>query len=531
MRRFAVVLLVMGITATACGDDNGNPLVPSSTTTQAPATTVATGETYPAEMVEAYMDGCRPDGGEELCRCTIDQYQVRLSLAEFIDYTSNTDIASDPLALDIIDFCLRNVDTTVTTVVSGFTDLDGVIDATLADLDIYWADAMLDVWGIQYEPPIVNGPYYVSQGDAPECGGPMDPASYIQNAFYCYPDDTVQWDHEGLIVPFYENFGDFTVALALSHEWGHAIQARYGFDRVNSPTVVSELQADCFAGAWTGWVAADESEFMHLAPGDLEEAMAGFLLIGDQLGTAPGGAGAHGGSFDRLTAFFDGLSVGAGQCATYEATPPTVIFIPLLETDDPVEGGDLLLADAPAILVDALEVFWGLVYPDVFGVPWVPVSAAIPYDPASPDVAACGGFVGEPAFYEGNAFYCAADDFVAWDAVGLFPGLYTDIGDFAIGLVLADQWGRAVQTRAGLPTEGEAAQLQVDCMAGVWTAALTFEDNPMQLWLSAGDLEEGIAGFLALSATPGVEGETTAFQRFVAFKSGFFDGISVCGVA
>ena len=52
----------------------------------------------------------------------------------------------------------------------------------------------------------------------------------------------------------------------------------------------------------------------------------------------------------------------------------------------------------------------------------------------------------------------------------------------------------------------------------------------MGLFLSAGDLEEGIAGFLALSGTPGVEGEASAFNRFEAFKNGFFDGISVCGV-
>ena len=96
---------------------------------------------------------------------------------------------------------------------------------------------------------------------------------------------------------------------------------------------------------------------------------------------------------------------------------------------------------------------------------------------------------------------------------------------------LYGNWGRAVQTRAGLATDGPEAQLQVDCMAGVWTAALIPQDNPTGIVLSAGDLEEGISGFLALSATSGLEGEVSAFRRFEAFRTGFFDGITSCGVA
>ena len=108
------------------------------------------------------------------------------------------------------------------------------------------------------------------------------------------------------------------------------------------------------------------------------------------------------------------------------------------------------------------------------------------------------------------------------------PDLYTEIGDFAIGLVLANEWGRAAQARAGLPLDTAAAQLQVDCLAGVWTAAMVPVENPLGILLSAGDLEEGIAGFLTLSVTPGDDG-VGAFQRFEAFKDGFFDGSDACG--
>ena len=73
--------------------------------------------------------------------------------------------------------------------------------------------------------------------------------------------------------------------------------------------------------------------------------------------------------------------------------------------------------------------------------------------------------------------------------------------------------------------------MEVDCLSGVWTAALTLNDERIPIVLTAGDLEEGISGLLALSATPGIEGAASAFQRFEAFKTGFLEGITACGVA
>ena len=533
MRRIALIGVVLALVAGACGDDDGSPLFTTTT-----ATTAATvmGERYPPEFVDAYLEGCSSESSREFCQCTIDGFQERMTLDGFLALTDTEDFdpATDPTTRAIIDFCLREGSgTTSTTLAIGdftsFDSVEGVATAAIADVEAYWATEMPAVWGIGYETLELVGPYFISQGDRPTCGGPLDEDSYVGNAFYCGFEDTIRWDQETLMTPLFEEFGPFTVALVIAHEWGHAVQARYGFDD-RLPTIVSELQADCFAGSWTGRVAAGATPVFRLAPGDLEAAMAGFLLIGDSLGSAPGGPDAHGGSFDRLNAFFDGFQNGAAQCATYEDDPPTIVFIPLVEGDDPIEGGDLPLADAPDILADALEVFWSIVYPETWGDAWVPVAGRRPYFPSTGSFPACAGFTNDPGFYPGNAFYCAYDNYVAWDAEGLFPGLYTEIGDFALGLVLANEWGRAVLDRRDLATDGAAAQLQVDCMAGVWTAAMTFDDNPMQLYLSAGDLEEGIAGLLALSATPGLDGAVSAFQRFDAFRSGFFSGIGACDV-
>ena len=538
MRRFVVPMLALALVASACGDDAATVTTTTAAGASTTSTIASTGETYPEEIVEAYMDGCRPDGGEDLCRCTIEQYQQRLTLEQFFDYSENTpNIGSDPLAVEIIDICLRTTDTTGTTTAGGdfvpFASMEEAIDATLIDIDQFWAAEFPAVFNAAYTTPIINGPYFVSQGDVPTCGAPLDPSSYQGNAFYCGFEDTIQWDAEGLMAPLYEQYGDFTVSLVIAHEWGHAIQERFGFDDSQSPTIVSELQADCLAGAWTGRVANGQSEVMGLKPGDLEEAMAGFILIGDELGTVPQGEGAHGLSFDRLSAFFDGFENGAVRCAQYEDLPrDDIVISSALGLDDLLQGGlvNLDYEDTAPLLIQALETFWSIVYPDLFGSEWVPVSTVIPYDPAG-EVPQCGGFQPPPDFYQGNAFYCAADDFVAWDDATLFPALYNEIGDMAIGLVLANQWSRAVQTRAGRTTEGTAAQLEVDCMSGVFTAALTLGDDRFEIVLTAGDLEEAISGFLALSATPGVEGEASAFARFDAFKDGFIEGITACGVA
>ena len=165
---------------------------------------------------------------------------------------------------------------------------------------------------------------------------------------------------------------------------------------------------------------------------------------------------------------------------------------------------------------------------------WDPVDATVPVFPSSGEYPTCGGFTPDREFFEGNAFYCPPDDYVAWDEEQLFPALYTEIGDMAIGLVLATQWHEAVQHRLGLEVEGEAATLQRDCLTGVWTAALTFDfetpQNPTQIVLTAGDLDEGIAGFLRTSAPAGTEGYASAFQRFESFKNGFLNGVDVCGL-
>ena len=57
----------------------------------------------------------------------------------------------------------------------------------------------------------------------------------------------------------------------------------------------------------------------------------------------------------------------------------------------------------------------------------------------------------DPQEVAGNAFYCSTEDVVAWDAQQLLPELQDKFGDFVIPVVMAHEWGHAVQARSISP--------------------------------------------------------------------------------
>src|SRR5262249_28255100 len=152
--------------------------------------------------------------------------------------------------------------------------------------------------------------------------------------------DFVAWDTQQLFPKLTQQFGAFAPALVLAHEWGHAIQARVGFD--SSETVYLEQQADCFAGAWAGHVASGDSS-LSVSAGDLDRALAGMLQLSDPVGVDSSQDGAHGNGFDRVSAFQDGVEGGASACAAYANNPPTLTESGFTSEADYASGGDMAL--------------------------------------------------------------------------------------------------------------------------------------------------------------------------------------------
>ena len=178
-------------------------------------------------------------------------------------------------------------------------DLHTVVDATIDDIQSWWADQLPDVYGEDYEPiPAERVFAYSEDNPPPACGG-RGTTPYEQvagNAFYCSEGDFVAWDEQELFPRLEQKFGGFAIALVLAHEWGHAIQARTS-SSLNA-TVYLETQADCFAGSWAQHVEQDDPS-LPIGDTDLDIALGGFLEFRDPPGVDPSVQGAHGNAFDR----------------------------------------------------------------------------------------------------------------------------------------------------------------------------------------------------------------------------------------
>ena len=547
MKRRLVLLLTIATLAGACvdGTTTGQPSPFSTSSSSSTTTTSArTLGTFPPEVVDAVVEGCTEDGDPAVCECTIEEIEGRLTIDEFLSLDDGDPI-DRAFILDATAVCVARVGSVAattsttsttaptTTTTAGSTNttepaqpltLDEITELTISDLQAFWTQTLPEVYDVEYEPIDTVIPYRPSTRNVPACGGEPLPREVAEdNAFYCRPDDFIAWDAEGLFPDLFLEFGDFAISLVLAHEWGHAIQNRA---REGGPTIQTELQADCFAGAWTGAIDRGERPALNLEDGDIEEAMAGYLLFRDPAGTSPNDPGAHGSAFDRVNAFRFGVLVGVEGCRDTSNEFP-VAFIPLT-AQDLATGGDLPFDEAAPLLVDSLEAYWTEIFPAVFGEPWTPVSEAVPYDPVSGDLPVCPSL--DITDYENRVFYCPDGDFVAWDNAVLFPSLYQSIGDFALGQVLAHEWATAAQYRAGLEIEGLVAELQADCMSGAFTSAVVPQPNPTPIVLSAGDLDEAVAGFIQFGDDPALMDLAggSPFERFDAFQVGFFGGIDAC---
>ena len=104
----------------------------------------------------------------------------------------------------------------------------------------------------------------------------------------------------------------------IAHEYGHALQWMSGLVDLDTPGLVREQQADCFAGVYLRSVAAGHSKRFTLSTADgLNRVLAGVIYLRDRL---VGGSAddPHGSALDRVSAFQMGFTGGADQCATID---------------------------------------------------------------------------------------------------------------------------------------------------------------------------------------------------------------------
>lgn len=414
--------------------------------------------------------------------------------------------------------------------------LDDVVEAALNDVQDFWIETYPQVFGSEFQP--LQGGYHPYGPDTapPPCGNPPPDYSVIaDNAFYCPENDLIAWDAASLIPQLANDFGKFTVGIVFAHEFGHAIQFRA--DATDVPTVVSEQQADCFAGAWTKWIADGNSDDFAVTETELDSSVAGMISISDLPGTAANDPLAHGSGFDRISAFQDGFENSASTCAGYTDNPPATVEIPF-NADEQVTGGNLPLEDSGPneedrgllSLAEAdLNDFYTVLFEDQLGETFEPVTDLVVPTSADEEVT-CGGETLSGSELEFTSAYCADENIVLLDGQQLAPAL-NELGDFAVAAEIARLWARAAQLQLGVEGDAKAVSLQADCLTGFWAFVRFPADETgtegQQLTLSAGDLDEGIQGFLAFDDA--AEDQLgTVFERVGALRTGFVQGGEAC---
>jgi predicted metalloprotease len=158
---------------------------------------------------------------------------------------------------------------------------------------------------------------------------------------------------------------------------------------------------------------------------------------------------------------------------------------------------------------------------------------------------ACAGTIGYDSV-EMNARYlpCFDDagdaildgDMILYDDEGLFPKIEEDLGQAALGIIAAHEWGHAIEARAHIfnlndPTVGQ--EQQADCFAGAWAAHVARGESPYLPQFGDEEVQTGIAAMIFVRDPVGFSPQQagahgTGFDRVGAFQEGFIKGGQRC---
>ena len=435
-------------------------------------------------------------------------------------------------------------------------DYDAFLAVALTDIDQWWSRVYPELYGEPYvslEGGVYAG-YPERQTDLPGCGEPTteyeELALFV--AFYCEFGDFMVYDddNQDVLAPLADEFGAAVMGIVLAHEYGHAIQARVGALERRLPTIVTEQQADCFAGAWTGQAYDGESELLRLGDADVRAGLIAMLSVHDPVGTSQFVPGGHGSAFDRVGAFQVGFLDGPARCAELLDEPLSLApnqfqsgSDALLEGNAPYFCEDLRdlgfseesianCTPAPEFLADDLNEFWTTASGDSF-----PQLQVLPTDDL--DAVACAA----PTRLTAEVTVCAETGTVAYDEPEVLE-LYREFGDFTLGYFYGIAWAEIAQARLDSQLVGEERALLNDCFTGAWVRDITPDDNGRTargqdtdgdglqdtgISSSPGDLDEAIRmAILEGDNGANVDNVGTPFEKIAALRVGALGGLAAC---
>jgi predicted metalloprotease len=206
-------------------------------------------------------------------------------------------------------------------------ELADFVSVVVADTEDTWGPIFRSA-GYRYQPAklvLYSGMVHSACGTGSSAAGP----------FYCPGDHKVYLDLgflrelKRLGAP-----GDFAFAYVIAHEIGHHVQNLLGVSQqirqtqqrvsrreANALSILTELQADCYAGVWAHHA---QSQRQILERGDIEEGLGAAAAVGDDRLQQMTGRGihpesfTHGSSEQRMRWFKSGFQSGdSSACDTF----------------------------------------------------------------------------------------------------------------------------------------------------------------------------------------------------------------------
>ena len=213
-------------------------------------------------------------------------------------------------------------------------DIECRMEAAAENLDAFWTDAAPQL-GVAYTLPEFR---LFTDATPTGCGN----ATSAVGPFYCPPDQTVYLDtafYGELRDRFGASGGSLAQMYVVAHEFGHHIQnltgvlsrSQDGSTGATSSSVRTELQADCYAGAWVAAASTPKSDtdaplLKPVTSAEIADALDAASAVGDdRIQEASGGsvnpeAWTHGSSEQRQKWFTTGYESGVTSCDTFAAT-------------------------------------------------------------------------------------------------------------------------------------------------------------------------------------------------------------------
>lgn len=436
------------------------------------------------------------------------------------------------------------------------SSFDQTVKNALSDVTTFWQAEFPKIANGKPLPPLKGGLWSVdglkvaqthNAGEAShEACAAHDPGFVVDNGAFCQLDDSIAWDRapSHLFVQLARKYGPLMVAMIFAHEFGHAIQYRLGIFNQHLPTIDTESQADCAAGAWTAWaMQGNAAHFRNVTPADVDHALVGFLDARDRTpGSSAEVSSGHGNGFDRLSALADGIDKGAAYCYSSGYYNSRVFTErPYTSQHDYEQGGNeplsvVLKPGSGNLFVSDLNRFWNSAAQQIHKT-FTPVKIVAAEHPPCDSSSEFGYCPDDNTVYYNPSFARAA--YYSLPGVEVDPStgnvrlVQNQPADFALGVLFAIGWGMAVRHQLfNRSLDDKDALTSAVCYSGAYAKDINVAQasGSQKIILSPADLDEAASSMLSLVGAPQAFGArgTTGLDRIQDFVKGYRNGLSAC---